>query len=371
MPGKRTVLIFVIVLIMGFGLQMAMNSAFELGDGDMWAREIRLFIARDPGQFDFDGAYANPGTPVLELGTLLHTLFGVSFNNAVTLSVSALVALAVAACSVVCFALQPESPWWLAAAGTLLLNRFCISTTPPSAVAMPLIVLIVLGAWWIMNQQTAPARKYFLGWGAVVGFACATRIEVSLLVAAPFSLLLVQRHGRRMLVPMVAAALAVFFLADPYLWTMPMQHLSDLVRRFTINYARYQNMSVYADDLVHTLLLAAPSCVWCLILLAQKRLPRILPGKIITVLTGISMLMFIVVFSSNHKPVRYFFPVMAVWEVILPLLALEAVAVRAASESGPPGYREGSTRTIAYYLLPALFVLVQLSYAISLYIYLH
>ena len=363
--GKPNVLIFISVLIVGFSIQAAMNSIFPLGDLAMWAKEIRYFIAQDPKQFDFNGAYGNPGTLVLELGTVLHTLFDISYRNAVTLSVSVLVALAVAACSVVCFFLQPDSLWWLATACTLLFNRLCISATPPTAVAIPLITLIVLAAWWLINQQALPAMKYFLGWGAAVGLACATRIEVSLLVSAPFSLLIARQHGRRTLLPMIAGALVVFFLSDPYLWLMPAKHLGDLVRRFTINYAQYPNMPIFVDEMVQTLWLAALSCGWCLARLMRRSLPRILPGTIIVALSAISLLMLIVVFSSNYKPSRYFIPVAVVWEVILLLLALEAAEVKVVSDGGSV-----ATRTASYWMI-ALFAFVQLSYDAALYLYFH
>ncbi len=325
---KHKLLTFICVFIVGFAVQQAMRFLFNTYDATMWANELGLFIARDPKQFDFNGAYGNPGTPVLELGTLFHALFGVTYYNAVLLSVSMLIALAVAACSIVCLVLKPDSLWWLVTTCTLLLNRMYLAATPPTAIVMPLIALIILMSWWYINQQKVLGTSYFVGWGAVTGIACACRYEIALLVSVPFSLLIAHRHGWKTMYPMIIGALFAFFVADPYLWTMPGRHLSDLVRRLTINYSQYPNIPLFADDFINVSWISLICAAWCLVLLRRRSLPRILPEASIILLLVISLALFIIVLFANWKSTRYLFPLAVVWEVILSLLVLEAVTNR-------------------------------------------
>jgi hypothetical protein len=182
---KQEWYIFWGVLFYGFLIQLVSRTVYGFGDKTMWARQIQYLLNRDPRQFDLYGAYGHPGTPLVELGSLFHIVFGFSYDNAVTLSMSILIAMAIAVCSVLCSLLYRRSLWWLATAFILLLSRLYILATPPTAIVMPYIVLIVLATWWLWLQQLPSSRKLFFLWGVVVGLATATRLDITLLVSAP------------------------------------------------------------------------------------------------------------------------------------------------------------------------------------------
>jgi hypothetical protein len=362
MPEKRKLLaLFVCVLILGFAAQEVMRSMVPLYDHILWTDEVRYFVTHDDRQYDFNGAYGNPGTPMLELGSILNRL-GVSYENSVILSVNIFVAVAAAGCSVICFVLRPDSLWWLAAACTLLLNRSYPMATPPTMVAIPVITFIVLASCWFLNEREVPAPKFFLGWGAAVGFALATRYEIALFVGVPFSLLIAYRRGWKTLLPMIAGMIFAFILANPYMWYMPVRYLGDLVRRFTINYMDYPKTPLFTFFFVNTAWLAGLSMIWCVALLVKKRLPGVLPSPAIILLTAISLALPVIVSFSHNKAARYFFPLTVTWEVIFSLLVLEVVPP---AQTVPRGWLTG-VRWVVLSIIIGLLAGIQFNEWISL-----
>jgi hypothetical protein len=331
---KQEWYIFFGVLFYGFLIQLMSKTVYGFGDKNLWTNQIQYLLNHDPRQFGIYSAYGHPGTPLVELGSLFHIVLGFSYDNAATLALSFLIASATAACSVLCSLLYRRSLWWLATAFTLLLSRLYFIATPPTAVAMPLIVLIVFATWFLWEQQDGtPSWRIYVLWGAVVGLAVATRLDISFLVSAPMFMLLWHRHGRKVLLPMLAGAGISFYIMDPYLWFMPIRHLVDLVHKFTVHYAHYSSPTkIEPLELARALSLAAVSVGWSFVLLYRRRLAQIIPVPILVVLIGASILAIMVILSSKIQLVRYLSPLIIAWEVLLPLFAQETFAPTKRSE---------------------------------------
>ena len=267
--------IFLRVLLYGFIIQMAARAAsVESVDQSMWAKQIQYLLTHDPRVFDFYAAYGHPGTTLVELGSLFHILFGFSYSTALTLGMSILIAVVTAACSVLCFLLYRQSLWWLATAFLLLLNRMYMNATPPTAVVMPFTVLIVLATWWLWEQQGRTSRWPYFLWGAVAGLAAATRLDASLLVSTPMFVLLWYRHGRRVVLPLLAGAGISFFMADPFLWFMPIRHVTDLVHKFTMHYVYYSPTKMEPSEFINAMWMSTVSFGWSFVLLFYQRRVR-------------------------------------------------------------------------------------------------
>jgi hypothetical protein len=348
--------IFFTVLFSGFVIQMALRAVVDYSDRIIFANQIQYFLTHDPREFDLLGAYGHPGTTVVELGSLLHIFFGVSYVNAVTLSISILIAGATAACSVLCFLLYRRSLWWLAAAFILLLNRMYIIAAPPTAVVMPFIVLIVLATWWLWEQPAFRSRWVYILMGAVMGLAIATRLDISLLVSTPMFFIIWYRHRYRVILPLLAGAGISFFIADPFLWFMPLQHISDLIHKFTLHYTHYLRLKIDPFFLLDAGWLSAVSFIWSIVLFYHRRLARIIPVPIMIVVTSTTILGIIVVFSSKFQAVRYLFPLFTIWEIILPLFAFETLATYKSMDSTLTTHQE----TIISSSIIVLVVLTQL-----------
>ena len=143
---KKTKYIFIGVLLYGFVIHLATKGSSSFVDNALWADQIQYFLNRDPREFNFYGAYGHPGTTLVGLGSLLHILLGVPCLNAVTLSMSFLMAAATAACVVICLLLYPRSLRRGAAALLAAVHRGrahtwrCASPAEPRAVTQPLDV---------------------------------------------------------------------------------------------------------------------------------------------------------------------------------------------------------------------------------------
>ena len=336
-PEKR---ILCGVFLFGLLMQVLARTAC-LGNMDrmMWANEIQFFLNQDPRVFNFHAAYGQPGTTLLGLGSLLHLFFGFSYVTALDLAVSLLIASGTAACAALCFLLYPHSKWWLAAASVLLFNRMYLISTPPTAVVMPLIALMVLASWWLWQQQpVSTKRTSFLLFGGLVGFAAATRLDATLLISPALFLLLLHRHGRKVMLPFFLGSGISFFVSDPFLWFMPLQHLSDLVHKFFIHYTDAQEITPQIQNPFSWLnytWLAMLSIGWALVLLSQRRLGEIISKPLVVVFLGISLVACLGILTSHFQSVRYLFPLNIVWEIFLPLFALETLGTSSRSYAIP------------------------------------
>jgi hypothetical protein len=325
---KQVRIIFISLFFFGCIVQGTSRLiAGESVDSSLWADEIKFILTQDARAYDFYGAYGHPGTTIVELGILFHKLFGISFNNSVALAISLLVAGAAAACSALCFLIDSRSLWWLATGLVLLLNRMYLNATPPTTVVMPFMALIILSAWWLWERQLEASDWRYVAWGVVIGLSAATRLEVTVLVAIPMVLTVSYHKGSITMLPTFAGALLGFIVADPFLWFMPIRHVTDLVRKFTIHYAHYSSSKIDPVDFINFMWLAALSFCWALFLFYKRRLADIMPLPIVVVFSLISVLSLIGMFSSTFQAVRYLFPLIVVWEVLLPLFALKTVAI--------------------------------------------
>ena len=279
--------------------------------------------------FDFYGCYGHPGTTLVELGSLFHVVFGLSYSAALILSMSILIATVTAACSVLCFLLYPQTLWWLSTACILILNRLYISATPPTTVVMPFTVLIVMMIWWLWEHPVLTNRRPYYLWGAIVGLAAATRLDASLLVGTPMFILLWYRHGHKVFVPVLIGFSICFFISDPFLWFMPIRHLADLIYKFTKHYSRFDSSMYSATiepaEMLNAGWLSVISFGWAFALLCYRRLSLIIPVPIMAILSGTSVLGVMVILSSKFQAVRYLFPIIIIWEVFLPLFALKTL----------------------------------------------
>jgi hypothetical protein len=139
--------------------------------------------------------------------------------------------------------------------------------------------------------------------------------------------------------PILAGAGISFFITDPYLWFMPIQHLVDLVRKFTVHYAHYSSSTkIEPIELFRAISLAVVSVGWSFALLYRRRLAQIIPVPILVVFFSTSILAIIGILSSKIQLVRYLSPLIIVWEVFLPLFVQETFAPtnHSGSANAPP-----------------------------------
>jgi hypothetical protein len=330
---KQEKYIFIGLLFFGFIIQFFLRVNYFYLDKTIWADQIQYFLNRDPRAFNMYLAYGHPGTTLVELGSLFHIIFGITYVNALTLSMSILISGTVAACAVLCFRIHHGSLWWVATSFTLLLGRTFIIDPPTTSVVIPFIVLIILMTWYLSEKHVRTSRhiNFFL-WGAITGLSAATRLDVTLLVGIPMFVLLWHRHGSRVVPPLIAGFGISFFAADPFLWFMPIRHLTDLTLKFIKHYAEVPPASIVPlskivlSNLIRALSLVIVSFVFSLILLWKKKLTRIIPVPIYIVIVSTTLLGLAIILTSKYQGERYLSPLIIVWDILLPLFALETFA---------------------------------------------
>jgi hypothetical protein len=324
LPLNQARSIFCKVFLFAFVIQMVKMTIF-LSDGEMWAYQIRYFLTNDPYGFDlFHAGYGHPGTTLMGLGSLFHILFGLSYSTALTLSVTLLIATVTAACAALCYLLQPQSLWWFTTGFILTLSRLYVTATPPSAVVMPFITLVVLALCWLLKQNISVSIPLIFLWGIILGLSAATRLDITLLVGIPLIILFCYGSGMRVLVPVITGGVISFILSDPYLWFMPVQHVIDLWSKFTVHYSSYpMSRSLPWFEWVQGVPLAVIAIAWFLFLHHRRRLSSLIPTQVLFVFLWISLLAVMILVSSKFQAIRYLFPLIIVWEVFLPLFALQ------------------------------------------------
>lgn len=358
---KRYAILFG-VLISTFLIQTVTRTTIHFIDDNLWTDQIRYVLSHDPKQFDLFGCYGHPGTTIIELASMFHLIGGISYRVSLVLSESVLIAVSTALCSVYCYLISPGSLWWLATALTLSLNRLYLNATPTTAVVMPFITLIVLASWWLYCKEQI-SKQYFY-WGAVVGMAAATRIDVSLLIGMSMLVLIWFKHGHRAVLPMLLATGFFFILSNPYMWFMPMQHIADLMQKFTMHYTHFTRASsIDLEELFNTLWLTAICLIWSLFFIFRRQRIEIVPTPLFVVFFSVSFLALSVVLSSRFQAARYLFPVCTVWEVILPLYVLETL-----SDSTNSLDRTGKKTKNLIFVAISLLVFIQLVTYIITYI---
>ncbi|GFO67518.1 hypothetical protein GMLC_10970 [Geomonas limicola] len=294
-----------------------------LADGEIWGHQLLNLLGWKPGLLDFDGAYGHPGTTLLELAALFHFL-GLPDYPSFALGTALLVAALTAACSALCFLLQPRSWWWLATAFLLTFSRFYIDATPPVAVVMPGVTLMALLSCWLWLQEKAVARSFAALLGTLIGILAATRLDVSLFVGGPLFVLFCYRAGRGALLPGLAGGVAAFFAGNPFLWFMPVQHLKDLYWKFSYHYAHYKgSVSLSALEWSFVMPLAALGMLWFLVQLRSPRKEEPLPRPVLLGYLALTLLAVSLLVSSKYQAVRYLYPFVTFWEVLLARFVLE------------------------------------------------
>jgi hypothetical protein len=320
--------IFRQVFLLSFAVHMVKLSIY-LADGDMWANQIKYFLEKNSLVFDFHAAYGHPGTSLVTLGCILHTVFGLSFRTAVTVSASLLLSTVTASCASLCYLLKPASLWWFTTAFILTLSRFYVAATPPTAIVMPLVVLLVLSSCWLWDRTRTGTRWLHFLWGVIVGISASTRLDVTLLVGMPLFLLLSFRSGAGVIAPIAAGVCLSFFLTDPFLWFMPVRHVSDLMSKFTLHYSNYTtSRTIPWPEWAHGIPLATIAIVLFLFLLARRKTPGAIPTQPLLVFLGITLTAGLLLTSSKFQAIRYLYPLIIVWEILLPLFLLEQCHVR-------------------------------------------
>lgn len=284
-------------------------------DVQMWSYQLQYVEHRDPLALNFYAAYGHPGTTIVEGGLLIRWMFGLSYQTAMIAALSILTALAATATVGVARILRPDSRWWLGIAAVVSVNRMSF-TTPPTMLVMPVLALLVLLTWRLIERPASTWRWAFV-WGSIAGFSAATRLDMTALLA-PLLLVTLWRHlGWRWVSGVVVVAAAAFIAFDPFFWTMPIQHAFDLVRKFTIHYSEFTLAGSHLLDLSSIDFYLWPIIGIVLSIATLRQKMDVPPRALLLALYTATVVLAAVVLTSSYRSLRYFLPLMYLWNVIV------------------------------------------------------
>ena len=309
---------------------------FNVGilDEAFWSAQARYVEAGSPEQYNAAHAYGHPGGPVI-LGTIaVHHLAGISYETALPVFLTLFNSIVIATIATLCWRLRPDSRWWLPVLGTLSIDKLYAVSTPTSAVVGPLLVLLTLVTLRItlgILEQEKVSWPRLAGWSLVAGLAVATRFDIGSITNLFLFGVLATTLRRRQLAVMAVAACAVFVACDPYMWYMPVQHVGDLMGRVILNYRHSTPASIPATlEPMHVASFSALAFVGMMLSIIgeMKVFPsrRTIPRQLVLALVPLTVLLYGVYLSARCPAVRYFIPIVFIWQAFLPLQLFDLIA---------------------------------------------
>jgi hypothetical protein len=290
-------------------------SMYSFADIALWSDGV--YLIGHGGIPDLRSALpVHPGTPFLFLSALLVGLqvdTNVAMQTVLTFSVSGLITII----SYVCFLLRPNSHWWLFTAMFFNLNKTMLDMTPPSVLAALLAsvyVLLIL----LLREDTVKKTRSLALLGVCAGILLTMRLDtgiIFLLASLPYLIFLIDR--RTLIVMFFAGLYYVAF--NPFLWVNPFEHILAIIDQVEVN--RLTSLGFRYN--YHTLIF--PFTAFFLAILYTFILKRLttLPHDFLLWMLAASCAICALLLASPYHPVRYFFPLMMMWEIFLPLFLLE------------------------------------------------
>ena len=309
---------------------------FNVGilDEAFWSAQARDVEAGSPEQYNPARAYGHPGGPVI-LGTIaVHHLAGISYETALPVFLTLFNSIVIAAIATLCCRLRPDSLWWLPVLGTLSIDKLYAVSTPTSALVGPLLVLLTLLTLRItlgILEHGAVSWWQLASWSLVAGLAVATRFDIGSITNLFLFGVLATTLRRRQLAVLAVAAFAVFVACDPYMWYMPVQHVGDLMGRLLLNYRHSTPASIPATlEPMHVASFSALAFVGMMLsIVGQTKVfpcrPTI-PRQLVLALVPLTVLLYGIYLSARCPAVRYFIPIVFIWQVFLPLQLFDLIA---------------------------------------------
>lgn len=298
----------------------------DLVDRDLWVAHTEHVLAWDSEIFD-KRIYGHPGAPIMVFAMAAHLIFGLPLSIAFPGSMALLNSIFIAGATVVCKALRPNSMWWLATGLLLVFNRLYTTSTPPTAVVSPLLVFIILLCLLVFENAPSIKKILLVILGILFGLAAATRFDISVAIAFASLFILLPRMRWSQAGIVVGCAVTVFWIVNPFMWHIPIQHVTDLVGVMLYHYNDYPASSVPLIVLLLISPIAIASLGFALVSVFNRRLiPQAPSASFMTWLLLTTAAIVGVLLNSQFQAQRYFFPLVFIWEAFLPVFLLSAIS---------------------------------------------
>ena len=332
---KSTSILFLAALLVAFLIQVNYYQAVSLGDNDKWVQRVQNLsddILRAPIHIDFkdsDDNYrygAHPGTSILLPAAIAYRL-GIDPQKSLTNTIALLNAILIAAVTLTCYKLRPKSLWYITAGVILSIHPLYFYGTPANVVIAPTIVLLSLLALSIYeNRNKSTLNPYIISFALIVGFGLATRLPITVFIAAPLTSFVSAyiKIKKTLLIGLIAGLTG--FALNPFLWLIPSEFISILILRTSshITFTGTPGLAYTPSHFIFYSPIASIAIIFIsvLLLLPSYKPPISLPFMLtILLITGAVAAVFT---GSSYKTLRYFYPVIFIWDILFPLFLLHA-----------------------------------------------
>lgn len=313
--------VFLTAFVLSLAIQIWIVSVDSFTDQGLWEERLG-YLERDfhDGTFVQQGYSAHPGTVILLMGDGIHAL---GFSNGVSLKVAVtiLVSLGIGGLALLLKELSPTSWWWLAGTAMATLNPLFTEASPTNAVVAVWTVLLWYFAIFLYQY---PEQKHWvwIGFGMSLGIALSAHFGLAALCSLPIIFLAGWQQNWQKMGLVLLLVVVVFIGLDPLLWYLPKEHGLLILQRIEVHVFELGVTRLTPLDLPLFAPVALASWVvglgilWRTWTTSFSRTP-LLVAVISTVAISAVFL------YAKTQSVRYFFPLIMLWEVALPLWLFE------------------------------------------------
>lgn len=259
----------------------------------------------------------HPGTTIT-VPAALSQIISPGNVAAFNVAMAVLMSLTITAIITIAHTMRPQSVWWLGIAALFVPHGLYLDMTPPSALAAVLTALFVL---LVLRARMYALDKNSLALvGACGGVLLATRIDTGIVMLAASTLYFFPA-ARARIVYLLGFALLFFVAFDPYMWLDPFGQLAAFFFQVHSNVTTENGVS----DAYGGATLAYVSFILAGIFVARKKNALEIPKSFLMWLMILSATFSIAIMLQQYHPLRYFFPFIMCFEMLLPLFVFSFI----------------------------------------------
>jgi len=317
--------IFIISLFVAFLFQWGRWNTLGIIDSNMWSHQAEYAETNNPKQFTPLMSYGHPGGPIIEGTIAFHKIFDFSYYTSLITIVAVVNSIVIACICVLTYVYQKDVLWTLGVLGILSLNKLYNESTPPSAIASVLVVLLFILTLCLYKRKIEIRPSTLALFSIISGFLIATRVDIGTTTFITCIYLLYHITTIKKIFLVALGSFASFAIFDPYMWYMPLQHIVDLISQMLYHYNKYEQTPISFNLLAGSSFLAFLSILLLFALLFNKKeIP--FPSRYVYTLLIFSSTLYGIFLTAQYKAVRYFQPIIFIWEIFLPLFLFTLIS---------------------------------------------